>query len=105
MKIGSLFLPTGHMNRSTGDKKDIGKRIGNHQYISHVKHVLDKTQTEAFLEFKVQYPGVEIKQKLESLKPFFVRATIEKDRRLCLCRKHVEAQIVFKDCLNFRKEH
>ena len=27
----------------------------------------------------------------------------EKDRRSCLCRKHVEMQIVFKDCMKFRK--
>jgi hypothetical protein len=61
-------------------------------------------QTEAFLEFKAQYPEIEIKQrKFESLKPFFVRAARERDRRSCLCRKHVEAQIVFKDCMKYRK--
>ena len=27
----------------------------------------------------------------------------EKDGRSCLCRKHVETQIVFKDCMKFRK--
>ncbi|XP_031553522.1 uncharacterized protein LOC116290592 [Actinia tenebrosa] len=27
----------------------------------------------------------------------------EKDRRSCLCRKHVETQILFKDCMKYRK--
>ena len=92
-------------SRPTGDKKDvIKKRTGKKQYIEHAKHVLEKTQTEAFLEFQAQYPEVKIKQrKFESLKPFFVRSAREKDRRSCLCRKHVETQIVFKDCMKFRK--
>ena len=67
--------------------------------------MLEKTQTEAFLEFAAQYPGVRIKQrKFEILKPFFVRAASERDRRSCLCRKHVEAQVILKDCMKFRKE-
>lgn len=92
-------------SRPTGDKKDvIRKRIGKKQHIEHAKHVLEKTQTEAFLEFQAVHPDVKIKQrKFESLKPFFIRAAKEKDRRSCLCRKHVEAQIVFKDCMRFRK--
>ena len=93
------------VSRPTGDKKDvIRKRTGKKQHIEHAKHVLEKTQTEAFLEFQAQYPEVKIKQrKFESLKPFFVRSAKEKDRRSCLCRKHVETQIVFKDCMKFRK--
>lgn len=92
-------------SRPTGDKKDvIRKRTGKKQHIEHAKHVLEKTQTEAFVEFQAQYPEVKIKQrKFESLKPFFVRPAREKDRRSCLCRKHVETQIVFKDCMKFRK--
>lgn len=92
-------------SRPTGDKKDvIRKRTGKKQHIEHAKHVLEKTQTEAFVEFQAQYPEIKIKQrKFESLKPFFVRPAREKDRRSCLCRKHVETQIVFKDCMKFRK--
>lgn len=92
-------------SRPTGDKKDIlRERTGKKEYIEHAKHVLEKTQTEAFLEFQAIHPDVKIKQrKFESLKPFFIRAAKEKDRRSCLCRKHVEAQIVFKDCMKFRK--
>lgn len=37
------------------------------------------------------------------MKPFFVRSAREKDRRSCLCRKHVETKIVLKDCMKFRK--
>jgi len=92
-------------SRPTGDKKDvIRKRTGRKQHIEHAKHVLEKTQTEVFLEFQAQYPKAKIKQrKFESLKPFFVQPAREKDRRSCLCRKHVETQIVFKDCMKFRK--
>ena len=92
-------------SRPTGDKKDvIRKRTGKKQHIEHAKHVLEKTQTEAFVEFQAQYPEVKIKQrKFESLKPFFMRPAREKDRRSCLCRKHVEMQIIFKDCMKYRK--
>ena len=93
-------------SRPTGDKKEIiKKQTGKHQYISHVKHVLEKTQTEAFLELAAQYPGVKIKQrKFEILKPFFVHAASERDRRSSLCRNHVDVQVIFKDCMKFRKE-
>ena len=51
-----------------------------------------------------EYPEIKIKQrKFESLKPFFIRSARERDRRSCLCRKHVEAQMVFKDCMKYRK--
>lgn len=72
--------------------------------MEHAKHVLEKSQTQAFIDFKTESPDVQIKQrKFEALKPFFVKAAKEKDRRSCLCRKHVEIQIVFKDCMKFRK--
>ena len=96
---------THEASRPTGDRKDIVRqRTGKKQYVEHVKHVLEKTQTEAYLEFKALNPEVKLKQrKFEALKPFFVRAAKERDRRSCLCRKHVEIQIVFKDCMKFRK--
>lgn len=37
------------------------------------------------------------------LKPFFVKQAKERDRRLCLCRKHVETKIVFTTCMKFRQ--
>jgi len=95
---------TNTASRPTGDKKDtVKQRTGKQEYIHHAKHVLEKTQTEAFLEFKQLNPHINVKQrKFESLKPFFVKQAKERDRKSCLCRKHVEAQIVFKACMKFR---
>ena len=96
---------TNTASRPTGDKKDFSKkRIGKNEYIHHAKHVLEKTQTEAFIEFSNLHPEVKVKQrKFESLKPFFVKQARERDRKSCLCRKHVETQIVFSTCMKFRK--
>ena len=94
---------TNTASTTTGDKKDfVKKRIRKQQYVHHAKHVLEKTQTEAFLEFQQLYPNVKVKQrKFESLKPFFVKQAKERDRRSCLCRKHVETKIVFNTCMKF----
>ena len=96
---------TTQASRPTGDKKDFVRyRTGKSQYTEHAKHILEKSQTEAFLEFQALHPGIKIKQrKFESLKPFFVKAAKERDRKSCLCRKHVEIKIVFGDCMKFRK--
>ncbi|XP_022801267.1 uncharacterized protein LOC111338965 [Stylophora pistillata] len=96
---------TNTASRPTGDKKDFSrKRIGKKEYIHHAKHVLEKTQTEAFIEFTNLHPEIKVKQrKFETLKPFFVRQARERDRKSCLCRKHVETQIVFSTCMKFRK--
>ena len=90
-------------SRHTGDKKDIvKKRIGKQQYIHHAKHVLEKSQMEAFLEFQQLHLDVKVKQrKFETLKKFFVKQANERDGRSCLCRKHVETKIVFKACMKF----
>ena len=96
---------THQASRPTGDKKDVVKqRISRRQYIHHAKHVLEKTQTEAYMEFRELYPNIKVSQrKFESLKPFFVKQARERDRKSCLCRKHVETQIVFSACMKFRK--
>jgi len=93
-------------SRPTGDKKDfLKKRVGKKEYLRHAKHVLEKTQSEAYQEFKELHPEVTVKQrKFESLKPFFVKQAKERDRKSCLCRKHVEAKIVFDACVKYRKE-
>ena len=66
-------------SRPTGDKKDtLKQRIGKNEYIRHARHVLEKTQTEAYMEFCTLHPEIKIKQrKFESLKPFFVKQAIE----------------------------
>lgn len=56
------------------------------------------------MEFQTLHPNMKIKQrKFESLKPFFVKAAKERDRKSCLCLKHVEIKILFGDCMKFRK--
>ena len=73
------------------------------EYVEHAKHILEKSQTGAFIDFKTEYPDVQIKQrKFEALKLFFVMAAKEKDRRSCLCQKHVEIQVVLQ-FMKFRK--
>lgn len=96
---------TNTASQPTGDKKDFSKkRIGKNEYIHHAKHVLEKTQTEAFIEFSNLHSEVKVKQrKFKSLKPFFVKKARERDRKSCLCRKHVETQLFFSTCMKFRK--
>ena len=92
-------------SRRTGDKKDvIRKRSGKKPHIEHAKHTLERMETEVFLDFTAQHPEIKIKhRKFESLKIIFVQSVREKDRRSCLCRKQVQTQMVFKDCMKFRK--
>ena len=90
----------------TGNKKDIlRERVTAKTYISHAKQLLDKSQTEVYLEFKKKYPEIKIGQRtFEKCKPFFVKAPKEEDRVSCYCRRtHVEARMVFSQCMKFRK--
>ena len=93
-------------SRPTGDKKDVVKqRTGKQQYVQHVKHVLEKTQTEAYLEYRDFHPEIQVKQrKFENLKPFFVKQAKERDGKSCLCRKHVETKMVFSACMKFSRK-
>ena len=92
-------------SRPTLNKKDtLKKRVGKKEYLHHARHVLEKTQTEAYLEFRNLHPEIKIKQrKVENLKPFYVKQARERDQTSCLCRKHVETRIVFTNCMKFRK--
>ena len=92
-------------SRPTGDKKDTSKkRVGKKEYLHHARHVLEKTQTEAYLEFCSLHPEIRIKQrKFENLKPFYGKQARERNRRSCLCCKHMETKMVFMDCMKFRK--
>lgn len=93
-------------SRPTGNKKGlIRKRVGVKTWVEHPKHVLEKTQTEAYVEFTSIHPEIKISQrKFENLKPSFVKGARERDRQICMCRQHAELQIVFKDCMKFRKK-
>ncbi|XP_068689864.1 uncharacterized protein [Montipora foliosa] len=95
---------TQSVSRPTGNKNEVlRKRVRPKESIEHPKHVLEVTQTEAFQKFQKEHPNVKIKQrKFESLKPFFVKGAKERDRQTCMCRQHVEVQMVFKDCMKVR---
>ena len=47
------------ISRPTGNKGDIvRKRIVHNTFVSHAKHILEKTQTEAYLKFKDKNPDI-----------------------------------------------
>jgi len=94
-------------SRPSPNKNDIKRvRIAPKQFSKHTVHILDKTQTEIFNDFKVKYPDISMSQRtFERLKPFFVRAATPKDRVTCCCRYHVEAKSLFKTCMDFRKKY
>jgi len=52
---------------------------------------------QAYLEVKIKL------RKFETLKPFLMWPAREKDKRSCLCRKHVEMQIVCKRPYEIKK--
>ncbi|CAC5406489.1 unnamed protein product [Mytilus coruscus] len=93
------------VSRTSSNKTDVKRsRIGPREYVSHQIHMLEKTQTEVFLEFKAKYPDFKISQRLfESYKPFFVMPVKQKHRNTCCCRHHIEVRILFKKCMEFRK--
>jgi hypothetical protein len=92
-------------SQPTGNKSDVKrKRIGHKTYLSHAVHIMLKTQSEIYKDFKTEYPDIKISQRVfERLKPFFVRQMRTKDRNTCCCRKHVECRLLFnkyKDLVN-----
>ena len=42
-------------------------------------------------------------EEKEHLKPYFVKAARERDRRSCSCRKHEEVRLVLNECVKVRK--
>lgn len=53
------------ISRTTSNKKDIKRmRLGPKIYSSHQIQLLEKTQTEAYLEFKTKHPEIKISQRL-----------------------------------------
>lgn len=78
--------------RPTGNKKDLIRRcIGVKTWVQHLKHMLEKTQTEVYMEFTSMHPEIKISQrKFENLMPHFVKGAREWDRQTCICRRHIE---------------
>ena len=104
-KLAYEFWASPDISRPTGNKKDIVReRVAAKTYMTHEKQLLDKSQTEVYLEFKSKYPEIKIGQRtFEKCKPFFVKPAREEDRVSCCCRTHVEARMLFTQCMNFRK--
>ena len=105
-KIIYDFWKSPQISRPTGNKKDMKRqRIAPKEYIEHTIQILEKTQTEAYIEFKDQHPDINVSQRaFESLKPFYVIPVRPKDRDTCCCRAHTEIRMVFKRCMEFRKK-
>ena len=94
-------------SRPTGNKNDVKrKRLGPKDYIEHEKQILEKTQSEIFKDFKRKYPAIVIKQTaFENCKvlPFFVVPARPQDRNSCCCRQHVEIRMLFRSCMDYRR--
>jgi hypothetical protein len=55
--------------------------------VPHVKHFLEMSQTEMYINFKNKHPQAKIGQrKFEMCKPFFVVAARAEDRITCACK-------------------
>lgn len=73
--------------------------------MSQVIHILEKTQREVYQDFKKSHPEVKVGlRKFESLKPYFVQPVRQRDRETCCCRQHTETKMVFKKCMEFRRQ-
>ena len=99
------FWASPDVSRPTGNKKDeLRERVGPNDYMTHAKQILEMSQTEVYLQFKSKYPEIKIGQRVfEKCKPFFVKPTSAEDRVSCCCRTHVEARMLFNDCMKFRR--
>ena len=93
------------VSRTSSNKKDIKRmRFSPKAYSSHQIQFLEKTQTEAYLEFKSKYPEIKISQRLfENYKAFSVLPIRRKYRYTCCCLQNVEMRCVFKQYIQFRK--
>ena len=90
----------------TGNKRNIKReRFGPSIYASHMIHILEKTQTDIYTDFRRENPDIKISHRsFENCKPFFVRPVRQKDRQTCCCRYHIEIKAAFKACMGFRKQ-
>lgn len=98
-----FWLNSGN-SRPTGNKKDVKReRLDTRVYVSHMSHVLEKSQTDIYYDFCKENPDIKMSQRtFERLKPFFVRPVKSADRNTCLCRYHVEIKTVFQCCMRER---
>ncbi|CAG2227048.1 unnamed protein product [Mytilus edulis] len=101
------FWLQSNVSRPTNNKNDIKRvRISPNVYSSHSCYILEKTQTEIFLQFKNEYPDEKIGQRaFEKCKPYFVRTAQFKDKVTCCCRQHVEMRSLLNHVCNFVKDY
>ncbi|MES9883754.1 MAG: hypothetical protein ABW185_23120 [Sedimenticola sp.] len=99
------FWKSHGISRPSCNKNEVKRvRLDKNVYSSHVIYVLEKTQTECFLEFKAKFTDIKLSQRsFEKCKPYFVQPAREKHRNTCCCRYHTEIHYVFKSCMKFRK--
>ena len=105
-KLAHDFWASPEISRTMPNKKDIvRKRLAPKTYVSHPKQILEKTQTEAYHEFKTKYPEIKMGQRsFEKYKPFYIATPKSQDRITCCCRIHVETRMVFQSCMEFRRQ-
>ncbi|XP_062600261.1 uncharacterized protein LOC134261881 [Saccostrea cucullata] len=105
-KIVYNFWTSPGISRPTGNKNDVKRmRTGRKQFVSHALYVLEKTQTEVYIEFKEMNPQIKISQRaFEKLKPFFVQHVRPKDKQTCCCRYHIEIRGMFRCCMEYRRK-
>ncbi len=83
----------------------IKERVGPKEYIVRPKHLLLATQSQTFKKFKEENPDIRMGHtSFWKLRPFFVKPAGLKDRITCLCRIHVEANLMFAVAKKLRKE-
>ena len=73
-KLAHDFWASPDISRTTPNKKDIvRKRLAPKTYVVDPKQILEKTQTEAYVEFKTKYPEIKMGRRMfESCKPFYI---------------------------------
>ena len=105
-KLAHNFWACPDISQTTPNKRDIvQKRLAPKIYVTHPKQILEKTQTEAYMEFKIKYPEIKMGQRMfESCKPFYIATPRSQDRVSCCCRIHVETRMLFQSCMEFRRK-
>ena len=90
-------------SRPTGDKRDIARqRMGLKNYIEHPKQILEKTQTELYLDFCKSETGVKFSQRVSKKeKPFYVKTASRSDRNRAACAGNI---LKFIKCLKILQD-
>ncbi|PSC68595.1 hypothetical protein C2E20_7829 [Micractinium conductrix] len=82
---------------SSCEKHHIRHRTANGGWEHHIIHCLECTQTQLYLLFKEQYPGVRVGRTLFcSLKPWYVRPKTELQLITCCCSACTNAWLLVK---------